>query len=229
MAVSRRDFIKVFGMSLASSILAGCQIFKGPPKPTPTLTEEVIYQKIRRLWLRFDSLTNNTRSGLNRRNDDDWNPMGTRWSTEHRTWLDALVAQGRIDPSVADLVQEAYEAAIYHVWRLGASITCYMVSGPGYGVSSADSVVEQSKALEEIAEQGTVEPATLAQIRTALEYDLAFYALTDEEEDALYDQIQKAYDENGQPFPIFDELGLEVSSEAQAAAQFLIELLSYKE
>lgn len=248
MSLSRREFMKLFGTSLASLLLARCQAtpptptpediptftcYEPPPPPEPTFTPVPAslspHQRLRLYWLRFDELAEKTRTGENRGEEGGDDPLGRQWLAEHRTALDELVAAGEIEGPVADLVQEAYTAAVYHVWRLTAPITCYEPLLVDYAPASASALVEQSKALDEVAIQGTVEPATLAQIRAALEHDLAFYALTPDEEKALYDQILKAYRQEQRAIPDFEAVALEIPPEAQGAAQFLLELLGGKE
>ena len=145
---------------------------------------------------------------------------------DHRTALDELVTAGEISISVADLVQESYEAATYHVWRSNALITCYEPMMVDYAPSSAGVLVKQSEVLGQIAAQGTIDPETLAKAQTAMEHDMAFYDLSDEEVQALYDRVIQESRELGQPIPSFDVLELELTPDARDAAQFILDLLT---
>jgi curved DNA-binding protein CbpA len=89
-------------------------------------------------------------------------------------------------------------------------------------------LVQQSEILSQLEAQGAIDPGTLANAQAALEHDLAYYALSDADEQALYDQILKDYSEQGQPIPSFEALQLEITPEAKAAAQFILDLLAGK-
>ncbi len=232
MSLHRRDFMKLFGISIASLYLNRSCIPSTPtvtcytPAPivTPTLpptTAASARGRLRLYWLRFGELAEKSR-------EDTENKLGNELITGHRAELDELVANGEISASAADLVQEAYAAAVFHVWRSSAPITCYLTSGPVYSPTSANVLVEQAAVLSQIAEQGTIDPDTLAKAQTALERDMSFYALTDEEVQALYERLRKENEQTGQPLPPFEELSLELTPEAQEATQFIVDLLTSK-
>ena len=234
MALTRRDFMKLFGVSVASLLLTRCkQIFPTPtptcyaPLPPPTDTPPASLssprERLRFCWLRFEELAQKT---IGEENSD--NALGGQMIVDHRTALDELVTAGEISISVADLVQESYEAATYHVWRSNALITCYEPMMVDYAPSSAGVLVKQSEVLGQIAAQGTIDPETLAKAQTALEHDMAFYDLSDEEVQALYDRVIQESRELGQPIPSFDVLELESTPDARDAAQFILDLLTGK-
>ncbi len=238
MPLNRRDFMKIFGVSVASLFLARCRLQSAAPtedvqptcyEPTappmtavPSATAVLsTRERLRLYWLRFGEL------GQNSLNDTE-NKLGQELVAGHRTELDELVASGEISAPVADLVQEAYGAAVYHIWRSSAPITCYIVMGPSYSATSANLLIEQAAVLNQIAEGGTVHPGTLAKARAALEYDLSFYALSEEEVQNLYGQLLEDSQKTGQPIPPFEELSLELTPEAKEATQFIIDLLMGK-
>jgi hypothetical protein len=243
MAVPRRDFMKLFGISLGSLLLARCQR-KPTPAPTPDFVmcyEIVEYtptsppgtpapdslalrDRLRLLWLRFDELAQKT---LDRTNQDDGggDPLGARMIIEHHAVLDEMVAAGEVAAPVADLVQEAYAAAVYHIWRLNAPITCYEPMMVDYAPSSAGSVVRQTEALGQIAAGSTVDPGTIEKARAALEHDLAYYALTDADVQALYDRLIEEHRDSGEGIPTYEEVELTLTPEVKAAAQFLLDVL----
>ncbi len=227
MPLNRRDFMKVFGVSVASLFInracvpGGCYApmpLTATPPPTGGSSAR---ERLRRYWLRFGELAEKSRQ-------DTDNKLGQELYAGHRAELDELVASGEISAPVANLVQEAYGAAVQHVWRSNAPITCYEPAWVDYTPTSAGVLVEQSQVLSQIAAEGTIDPATLAKAQAALEHDLSFYALTDVEMEALYSQISKDYSETGQQPPSFEELSLELTPEAQEAAQFIIDMLTEK-
>jgi hypothetical protein len=235
MSLSRRDFMKLFGVTVASLLLTRCRGFiTDPPTPTcyaplppptitPSITSSTIRERLRNCWLRFGELSQKTKTG---ENPD--NALGQQMLADHRAALDELVASGEISASVADLVQESYEAALYHVWRSNAPITCYEPMMVDYAPSSADILVKQSEVLGQIAGQGTIDPVILAGAQAALEHDMAFYDLSDAEVQTLYDRLIKESQEGSQPIPSFEALQLELTPDARDAARFILDLLTGK-
>ncbi len=236
MSISRRDFIKLFGISVASLMMTRCRI--GPPiatcyapmpptdlPPTPPTTAR---ERLRWCWQRFGELAQATRDQASQGEGSGEDTLGQQMVADHRAALDELVASGEIIPTVADLVQEAYGAAVHHVWRSNAPITCYEPMIVDYAPASAGALIQQAEILNGIATQGTIDPQTLATAQAALEHDLAYYALSDADLQALYNRVLAEYQSNGQPIPSFDALQLEISPDARAAAQFIIDLLTGK-
>jgi hypothetical protein len=232
MPIHRRDFMKVLGISVASLFLSRCRspfeptttcYIPVPPTPSilPTNKPASIRKRLRLYWLRFGEMAENSR-------EDTENKFGQELVSGHRATLDELVASGEISAPVADLVHEAYAAAVYHVWRSNAPITCYEPMMVDYAPTSAAVLLEQSRVLNQITTEGIVDPATLAKAQSALEHDMAFYALTDEEVQALYDQLIQDSQGTGQTIPSFEALSLELTPEAKEATQFIIDLLTGK-
>ncbi len=232
MPLHRRDFMKLLGVSIASLFLTRCRSPFEPqttcyaavaitPSIMPTNRASSTRGRLRLYWLRFGELAEKSR-------EDSENKFGQELFAGHRAALDELVVNGEISAPVADLVQEAYGAAVEHVWRSNAPITCYEPMRVDYTPSSASVLVDQATALNQIAEAGTVDPATLAKAQSALEHDLSFYALTDEEVQELYGRLIKQSDETGQPMPSFEALTLELTPEAKEATQFIVDLLASK-
>jgi hypothetical protein len=240
MPVPRRDFIKLFGISLGSMLLARCSpaVASEPtysltcyqptavPRPTGTPTPESVpaCARLRLCWLKFGELAQKTREGTNSA-DGVGNPLGTQMISEHRSALDELIPAGGITLAVADLVQEAYAAAVYHVWRTNIPTVCYDLAYPDYTIAGADELVRQVEILNQVAAGGTIAPDTLAKARAALEHDLAFYALTEADVQALYDRLVAEYSDPGEHMPAFEELQLTLTADVRAAAQFLIDVL----
>jgi hypothetical protein len=266
--LTRREFMKTFGVSLASLIIAGCRLSQLPPQSTslpqnplstsvppktptlkPTQTQELVEvqtcyivativkptaitlsprDQLRACWLSFNELAAKTQSGENSTPDaSDSDPFGAQLVADHRAALDEMVAGGELDPGVADLVQEAYAAAVYHVWRSNAPITCYAPMMVDYAPTSAAQLVQQSSILAEMATKGDLNPDTVAIVQKTIQHDLAFEALSREEVDALYKKLIEDHPQY-QDIPSFDQVELEVTPEMEAAARFMVELLGEK-
>jgi len=230
MTISRRDFMKLFGVGVASILMTRCRVFLpigscyAPMPPTPgALTPR---DRLRKCWLSFGDLAQRTQEAATEGNSED--NFGQQLVSDHRTALDELVASGELIAPVADLIHEAYVAAIYHVWRSNAPITCYEPMFVDYAPVSADMLVLQSDILNNLSNQSSIESETLAKAQAALEHEMAFYALSDADVQALYEHVIKTSQEQGQPIPSFDQLQLEVTPDAKAAAQFIIDLLTGK-
>jgi hypothetical protein len=248
---TRREFMKTFGVGLASLVIASCKLSSQKPtstKPqiTPTPTE-IIYtcyviaeqtatptpnplslsprDRLRACWLSFNELAAKTLSGENSLPDNlDSDPLGAQLIADHRLALDALVEAGEIEPGVADLIQEAYAAAVYHVWRSNVPITCYEPMMVDYAPTSAAQLVQQSAILTEMAARSDLDPETVALAQQTLQHDLAFEALSREEVDALYQKLIEDHPQYSD-IPSFDQVELAVTPEMDAAAKFLVDLL----
>jgi hypothetical protein len=244
MPVPRRDFMKLFGVSIGSLLLARCQrkpasktpdyvtcyeivvTIDAPATATPSPESVGPRDRLRLCWLRFGELAEATRDQT--ASDGGWedNPLGARMTAEHRSALGRLVDAGDLTAPVAELIHEAYEAAVYHVWRSNAPMTCYKTAFPNYSPDGADSLITQAEILTLIADGTPIEPATVAKVKAALEHDLAFYALTDDDVQALYDALRAEYGGPDETMPSFEEVELTLTADAKAAAEFLIDLLS---
>jgi hypothetical protein len=176
-------------------------------------------ERLRQYWLQFEELPGYTQ-------EDNRNEHGEKLDAGHRAALDKLVASGEISAPVADILHEAYEAAIYHIWRKRSPIMCYRVAF-SYSPESAETLVKQSQVLNQIAGEGMIDPATLAKAQAALEHNMSYYALSEKEETALYEHLNDGID-SGQYPPMFEELTLKRTPEAQSAAKFIVDLLTNK-
>ena len=243
MDTSRRDFMKLFGIGVASLLLTRCRVFfpgqtitcytpmpvvypTGTPTPQPAWLDA--RGRLRVCWLRFGELAQKTSAGLNQGPDSWDNRLGDQMIADHRAALDELVAAGELSRPVADLVQEAYAAAVYHVWRSNVPITCYEPMLLDYAPASADTLVRQSEILSGLAGQGSIDPQTLAKAQAALEHDMAYYDLSEADLQALTTRLLQAAQDNGSAIPSFDSVPLDVSPDARAAADFIMALLAGK-
>lgn len=236
--------MQLLGISLGSVLLARCQRIGTPDPPmvmcyqavpytpmpgTITPTRMAALDRLRLCWLRFDELAQKT-AGARDKGENSWedNPIGAEMTAEHRAALDALIAVGGLTAPVADLIQEAFSAAVYHIWRSNAPMTCYEPMLVDYAPAGAASLIQQSDLLTGIADGSTIAPDTLAKAQKALEHDLAYYALTDAEVQALYDRMLAEYQESGGDIPSFGELELTLTPDVKAASEFLLAVLMGK-
>jgi hypothetical protein len=218
MSPTRREFIKRVGIALASLMAARCACI-----PLPGIGKDDSPRgRLRSCWQRFDWLEKQA---------SDWSDYekGERaleqLKTEHRAALDELVAAGELDADVADEVQNAFDAAAYHIWRANCGATCYEpMMMPDYTQSGSAQLVSQAELLADLADDATIDPETLSQVQAAVERDIAFLNLSPEEERALYDALKEAAGED-YDYPTFEGLELEITPEAAEAARFLVELL----
>jgi hypothetical protein len=214
MGTNRRDFIKTVGIALASLVLLRCV--------PPGRLDDSGRGRLRRVWLRLGWLAEQSTG--------DWE-RGQRASeellAEHQAALDEIVAAGETTSVVAAELQAAFGAAVYHVYRSNAPITCYEPVLIDYMPVSSSQLTQQVQILDDMAEDGNLDPATIAQAQAAIGRDIAFLSLSQEDVQALYDHlIQTA---GGAGYPSFDELALEVPPAAAEAARFLIEVLVEEE
>ena len=100
MSVTRRDFMKLFGVSVASLLLNRCQAFLPtptcyaplpPPTVTPPITASSARERLRLAWLGFEELARRTFNGKNADN-----ALGQQMIAEHRAALDETLGGPRI-------------------------------------------------------------------------------------------------------------------------------------
>jgi hypothetical protein len=144
---------------------------------------------------------------------------------EHRATLDELVAIGELEADVADLVQEAFAAAAYHVWRANCRMTCYEpLICPDYTAISSDQLVQKAELLGDLADDDSVDQEAVARTQMVIERDIAFLTLSSQDEQAIYDGLMDPSGTSCRHLPL-EQLELEVTPEAAEAARFLVELL----
>lgn len=211
MSPTRREFIKRVGIAIASLMAARCACvsFVGGSSR----------DRLRGCWLQLDWLAQQTQEDYDR-----GERAREKLAADHRAALDDLVASGELDADVADELDAAFGLAIVHVVMTNAPITCYKTAEPNYIPVSADQLMQQAELLADMAEDSHVDSTAISQAQAAVERDIAFLALSDEEMRDLYAELWAAAG-NSHDFPPFDELDLEVTPEAAEAARFLVELL----
>jgi hypothetical protein len=102
MSLSRRDFMKLVGVSVASLALMRCRFIPVtcyaplPPSPYPTGLPLTAKDRLRLCWLSFGDLTQATIEESNQGNTD--NTFGQQLVAKHRLALDELVTAGELPP-----------------------------------------------------------------------------------------------------------------------------------
>jgi hypothetical protein len=227
MTPTRREFIREFGIILASFIAAGCV-----PRTTPTATlaptstapgsgDGSPRERLRSCWLGFEWLSSEVR--------EDWeqgNRAMHRMTSNHRTALNKLIAAGEISTAVADEVQMAFEEGAYDALRrpsltsMSSGPSCYLPSPLGMkAMGVRGDLVHRAEILSKMAEGGEMSPDAVANAQAAVARDIAFFdavaALQSkgdwEAEEDILEQLETS--------------GVETSPEAIEAAKFLVDLL----
>jgi hypothetical protein len=214
MSGSRREFIKGVGVALAALATVRCR----PLSSRQGTLRNHARDRLRDCWMRLDWLAEETQ---NAKMSDQGEEARDQLVQDHQSALNELIAKGELEGGVAIQVQTAFDAAVYHVWRSNAPMTCYEAVMVDYKPISSSQLVKQARWL---AQTSDLDPDTLTMAQAAISRDVAFLNLSGDEIQVLYERLRKmsgdSYD-----FPPYEELELEVSPEAMAAAQFLVELL----
>jgi hypothetical protein len=218
MTPTRREFIQHVGIAIASLVAANaaCMPFSSDEDDAPR-------DHLRSCWHRFDWLARQAQGDYER-----GDRARKELAAEHRAALDELVDTGELEAAVADELEAAFDAAADHVLWSNAPITCYKPAMPDYKPAGAGQLVQQAEILGDLADDATVDQEVVAKVQAAIERDIAFLSLSDEEWQALYEELKKAAGDT-YDFPDFDDLELEITPEAAEAARFLVELLLAQE
>jgi hypothetical protein len=185
---SRREFIRRVGVALASLLAVRCvptcyapalpthstippthyepvqptcYLPDAPTEPTPITSQH--WADLRRCWLDLDD------PRLRSFEDTDFS---RELLQRHAGALAALVEGGDLDEAVAAEIAVAFEEAIAHIQRQQA--TCYIALPPEF--TPRENLMQQAKLLEDLAEEGDVNPQTMAQVQAVLERDIAWLA-----------------------------------------------------
>ena len=238
MASTRRQFIRQFGIMLASLLASGC--VPSCPDAVPASGDRSPRERLRSCWLGLE--------GLRGRDWGEWEGMQERlWQAtdqllyDHQEALDDLVATDELSEGAAGQVQAAFKAVAWHVrddvYR--GLITCYIptITPPLpttvsevaerqiriYASGSPARLLLQTDLLIEMAEDDDFDQETVARVQAAVERDIAILTLSSEERQVLLDELVKAAGDC-YSFPPFDDFDLEIPPEDAEAARFLVEL-----
>jgi hypothetical protein len=222
MTLTRREFIRLVGITMAGAVLTSCSkqaLTESTATPASTMIAKNPRLRVRAVWLRLDELLQIASNHV--ANSEQ---LKDQLVADHQSAINDLVAANGLKPEVAVQVQEAFQAAAYHIWR-SYCCTCYEpMAGPNYTPASSDQLVTQSEILDEMAQKGKIDPAVVAEVQATIERDIAFLALTDLDTQALYEKIRQAAGETN-PIPKFDNVELQIPPESVEAAHFLVDLL----
>lgn len=219
MPVTRREFLNAVGIALASLLTSRCRPTCYIP-PLPTLTSQGgDWERLRQYWWDLDLLARDARDM------ERGQQTLQKFMEGHRAALDALVAAGQVSSEVADDLQVAFEGAAFHVWRANAPITCYVPAPyPDYGTQSNVDLAKQAGLLEEMARKSALDPEVVARAQAAIERDIAWRTLPEEDQKAIIEAVMQAAQGTDQ-YPSLEELDLEIPPAAREAARILVELL----
>ena len=211
MTPTRREFIKSVGIALAGLVLARCA-------PGTLGGDTSARGRLRDCWLRFDWLAEETQKTWD---SNDYDGPHEQLLQAHQAALEELVTTGELTRAVAEELLAGFEAAAYHVWRSNVPITCYEPVMIDYKPTSAAQLVRQAEVLEDLANSGSLDADTVATAQETIARDIAFLSLSNEQRQALYDEIVAA----GSPYPDFSAVPLDITPEEAEAARYLVELL----
>ena len=211
MTASRRDFIRGFGVTLASLLATRCAKLPGASPDAPsTLDVEKgsARERLRQSWLSFDRFEAEAKDDYERGSQARSSLLET-----HQNALAELVAAGELTQSVADQVQAAYDEAINHLWRRHSGVTCYTMTPLSMAYTGSRSQLLKQAAL--LADSSGLDPDAVTQAQAALAREMAFLSLS---ESTLRDQL-------GSDAGVPPDFEVDISPEALAAAAFLSQLL----
>jgi hypothetical protein len=242
MYASRRDFMKSLGIALASMFMA---------RRVPVGSGgDSVRDRLRNCWLMFDWLAQQARVDY-----EQGEKVCEQLINNHRQALDLLVESNELSQSVAEQIQIAFEATANHIRASSAPIECYFVmilEPPDYASVSINQLHQQVEILKAMTKNCGIhyrtisqvqtaierdiaflrlageENATLAQVRAIIERDISFLNLSEEETATFYKELTQSA-QGTDDYPSFNELALEIPSEAAKAARFLVELLLEKQ
>jgi hypothetical protein len=166
---------------------------------------------------------------------------------EHQAAIQDLIASGELGVSVADVIHKTYIRIVYYMVYAHSTTMCYRGTFRPFNPLRAEMLFEQLNLLEQIRSLGTVDPETIEKLRSSIEYDMTYFAMSAEEENAFHSKVDTV--EN---FPFFDKLFelrlkdqideitagrmtleladsfLDKTADARAAGQYLLDLLQEK-
>lgn len=222
MKTTRRDFMHLLGVTLASLLTSRCTPTCYTPTTLGPTVQKDLWHSLRQPWEDLDLLARDAHDMEKGQQTLD------RLIAEHRAALDALVQSGELDPAIADDLQAAFDGAARHVWRANAPMTCYVPAPyPEYRVEGSSDLARQAEILAEMAAQSDLDAETVAQAQASIERDIAFLTMSTEEQQALIDAVVQASGDS-MNWPTLAELDLEIPPESAEAARILMQLLLEK-
>lgn len=172
--VDRRRFMRNVGVILVSAPAAGL-LWKAS---TPS---SLRWRRLRRCWERLaeiDAIAGPSAFAGSKAPyylvESCASSFHDRLALRHRYVVDDLVLSGLVTRDTADALHQAYEGAVFQMWRLNYHPGCYAVSASSsIAGQNARDLALQLQALEKVARESDVQEPTLGSIREAIERDLA--------------------------------------------------------
>jgi hypothetical protein len=208
MTSSRRDFIRGFGVALASLLATRCVKLPGSRPVAPGTNSGSARERLRQCWLAFDWFAAEAKADYERGSQARSNLLEA-----HQVALGELVAGGDLAQPVADQVQSAFDGALNHLWARFSGVTCYTMTPLSMAFMGSRSQLLKQAAL--LADSPDLDPDAVAQTQAALAREMAFLSLS---ERTLREQL-------GSDAAVPDDFEVDISPEALAAAAFLTQLL----
>jgi hypothetical protein len=208
MTTSRRDFIRGFGVALASLLATRCAQLPGISSVAPGTNSGPARERLRQCWQAFDWFRTQAEE------DNERGDRARRNLLEaHQNALDDLVADGQLTRPVADQVEAAFDEAIQHLNARNSGVTCYTVTPVSMVYMQSRS--QLLKQAELLADNRGLDSDAVAQAQAALARDMAILSLSWA---ALSERL-------GNDDALSSDFEVDISPDALAAAAFLTELL----
>ncbi len=191
--VDRRRFMRNVGVILVSAPLAGLLGRAAQPA-------SLRWRRLRRCWDRLSELDTPYSSASLAGGRPPYflaesctHALHQRLILRHRYVADDLVLSGLVTPTVAGALHQAYDGAVYQLWRSRYRPGCYAISvSTMVANQSAHDLVLQLQALEKMGGASDVPPETLDQIRAAIELDLITWSDDDDGMEANFAAAARA-------------------------------------
>jgi hypothetical protein len=210
MTASRRDFIRGFGVALASLLVTRCINLPGFSPVAPGTNTGSARDRLRRCWLAFEWFKARAKDDYERGNQARSNLLEA-----HQAALADLVGGGELTQPVAEQVQAAYQEAIDHLSPSPGNpgVTCYTVTPMEMVyMQSRSQLLKQADLL---ADSCGLDPDAVAQAQAALAREMTILSLPGS---MLSEQL-------GSDAALPADFEVDISPEAAAAAEFLTRLL----
>lgn len=215
MPPTRRQFIKRFGVMLASLIVARC---------APARTRQSNEQETP-IPTNIPPTSTSPCTNSDKPHCTDWNRLRQCWldmsdSHTHLVTLEVLVEAGEIDQSIADQIQIAFTEATIHVGIERSGATCYAEMPVEYVPRT--NLVMQIDTLREIADD--LDPVVVERVQDAISRDITFLETWSALQTQKLDQ-EESIAKIQELILQFNSDTLQASPEAVKAADILVKLV----
>jgi hypothetical protein len=179
MRTTRRDFIKSFGISLATIIITRCVPFQSEsdthevnpvPSNTPKAASISPEERIRECWLNLEVLAKKARE-----DGEHAGEVRGELVNEHQAALLIMINSGDLDPNIAQEMQTAFEQASSHVEGINSNFVMCYESIETTSFFARDDLIQQADVLQELS--ADIDPSVLEEIQTTIAYDITYFDL----------------------------------------------------